>query len=69
MNTAFKRIRTVKDIRQKELAKKAAVSVRAIQNYESGLRRPGIDIAQRLARELDVNVAELFPVEGNGKEK
>jgi len=49
------------DLTQEELAKKSQVSTRAIQNYERGERRPGIDTARRIAEALGQTVDEVFP--------
>ena len=61
---ALKAIRTQKRLMQKKLAHEAEVSIRALQNYESGKRKPDVDTAQRLARALGVSVGELFPLPG-----
>ena len=60
---AVKKIRTQKGVLQKDIAFKAGVSVRALQNYESGKRKPSIDIVIRLAKALGVEVTDLFPMQ------
>ena len=50
---------------QEELAKKAGVTGRTIQNYELGTRNPQhIDIVQKLATALDTSVEYLLGNEG-----
>lgn len=58
--TALKTIRTNKCLSQFEIAKRANISTRAYQNYESGKRKPNIDIALKLAKILNVGLSELF---------
>ena len=64
MDTAIKKTRIQKSFIQKQLAHEANVSIRALQNYESGERKPDVHTAQRLAKVLGVSVEELFPLPG-----
>lgn len=59
----LKKIRTSKNITQKELAEKLGVSVRTIQNYESGNREPSIDTLYKVAAALDVKALDFLPDE------
>lgn len=50
---------------QEELAKKAGVTSRTIQNYELGIRKPQhIEIAQNLAIALETSVEQLLGNDG-----
>lgn len=50
---------------QSELAAKAGVTVRTIQNYELGSRRPGnMEVVQKLAEALSSTVNELLGSSG-----
>ena len=59
--TALKRARMQKGIMQKELAQKAGMPIRTLQNYESGIRTPDVYAAQRLSVALGISISELFP--------
>ncbi len=48
------------DITQEELAKRVACSRQTIHSIESGKFSPSIELALRIARALDVSVADLF---------
>ena len=56
----LKRIREDKGLTQATLAQKANTSIRAIQNYEAGLRTPNVNVALRIAKALNVPVEEIF---------
>ena len=62
----LKRIRTLKNITQEELAKKINIHPVQFSRYERGLTTPSIDIAQNIAFVLDVTLDEL--VVGNENE-
>lgn len=47
---------------QKEVAELAGVSFRGYQNYELGIRKPSVDVAQRIAKALNSTVEELFKI-------
>jgi len=56
----LKKIRTSKNITQKELARKLGVSIRTIQNYESGNREPSIKTLENISDILEVSTNELI---------
>ncbi len=61
----LKERRKVLGISQEELAKKAGVTGRTVQNYELGTRKPQhMEIAARLATALDTSVEYLLGSEG-----
>lgn len=47
---------------QLEIAKKANITERAYQRYESGERLPNVCTAQLIAQALNTTVEELFPL-------
>lgn len=53
------RLRKIAGLTQIELGKKAGVTTRAIQNYESGSRIPRLDVLSKLAYALEVDVDDL----------
>lgn len=65
LNESIKYYRNKLDMTQKQLADKAEISLRALSNYEKGLREPSIEILLKLAKALDVNIKELKPVYKN----
>ena len=56
----LKKIRMSLQITQDELAKKANIPSRSIQNYELGLRKPSVDVAIKIADALGCDVKEVF---------
>lgn len=44
---------------QSELASKSDISLRALSNYESGLRTPSLEIKIKLAKALNIQVTDL----------
>lgn len=54
-------IRTSKDVTQRDLAERAHVTLSYISKLEAGGAAPGIDLVDRLATALNVNVTELLP--------
>jgi len=42
--------RRVKDLTQKDLAKKIGLTTSAISNYETGVSQPSVDILKEIAR-------------------
>lgn len=59
-NERLKALREERSLTQGQLAEKAGISLRMIQNYESGSYSPRFDAAGKLATALDVPVAELL---------
>lgn len=60
--TILKIRRKEKGFTQTELAKKAKITERAYQRYESGERVPNAYTAQLIANALQTTVEELFPL-------
>lgn len=61
----LKEKRSEAKLTQTELAKKAGVSDRTIQNYELGTRRPqNMEVAQKLAEALNTSVDSLLGTSG-----
>lgn len=56
----IKKIRTQNRITQKELAKALNVSIRTIQNYESGNREPNIDTLYKIANIFNVDIKVIL---------
>lgn len=56
----IKNARKNKKITQNELATNLNVTTRTIQNYESNNRTPSIDILNKIAEYLSVNIADLI---------
>lgn len=61
--TALKIYRLSKGATILSWAEKAGVSERTYRYYESGTRKPNIEVAQRLAAALGVDVETIFPPE------
>ncbi|MEZ4614602.1 MAG: helix-turn-helix transcriptional regulator [Caldilineaceae bacterium] len=55
----LKRLRAQQDLTQEALAELAYCSVQTIRFFESGKRRPSVEMAERLAQVLDVAAAEV----------
>ncbi|MCQ4023319.1 MULTISPECIES: helix-turn-helix domain-containing protein [unclassified Ruminococcus] len=60
----LKAIREEKGLTQQELSKRSGVSLRTIQNYESGAYRPRFGIVDKLAEALEVSSPELLGQSG-----
>lgn len=45
---------------QTELGERVGIAQRTVAAYESGERRPSIEVAQRLAKELDVMWTDFY---------
>jgi len=58
----LKYYRLKNSLSKKELAERINVSSMTITNYESGSRKPSIEIMRQLARELSVRVADFLAV-------
>jgi putative transcriptional regulator len=58
--TRLKELREAAGLSQKELAKRAGVSQRAVSHWEQDLHEPGILIAPALAKALGVELDDLF---------
>ena len=56
----LKTMRKAINLTQEALAKRAGISYRAYQNYESGGRVPNVYAALKIADALDSSVEELF---------
>lgn len=55
----IKRIRKIRGIKQSDLANKLEVTVRTIQNYESGNREPNMETLKKISTTLGVSVDAL----------
>jgi transcriptional regulator with XRE-family HTH domain len=60
--TLLKQARINAGLEQIELAIKSNLTVRSLQRYESGKRKPNVETAQRLAAALGATVPDLFPL-------
>lgn len=58
----LKRVRVQQGYTQKQVAHLACISERAYQSYELGIRKPSVDVAQRIAKALNSTVEELFKI-------
>lgn len=59
----LKYYRLKNNMTKKQLAEKCGISPMAISNYEKGLRKPDMDIVNKLAKNLNIKVADfLSPV-------
>ena len=63
-NERLKSIREEKCLTQQQLSDRSGVSVRTIQNYESGSYSPRFGIVDKLAEELEVSSPELLGQSG-----
>ena len=52
--------RKEKGLTQAELAQRIGIAQRTVAAYECGERRPSVDVAKRLARELGMNWTEFY---------
>jgi transcriptional regulator with XRE-family HTH domain len=55
----LKKYRTLKEISQEELAKKAGVHSTHLSRYERMLSIPSLEVAYKIAKALDVSIDEL----------
>ena len=63
----IKEIRLKRGLKQSELAQMASISREAVGNYERGDRIPNIEITQKIATALKVNINELLNKEDKEK--
>lgn len=56
----IKKLRQLRGLTQKELAKRAGLSELSIVLYEKGNRRPRVDVIAKIAKALDVSVEYLL---------
>ena len=57
--------RAIHDLTQAELAERAGITRASVNAIEAGRMVPSIYLALKLARALDVSVAELFSLPGD----
>lgn len=62
MNMKLREAREGSGMTQAQVAKKANVTERTYQYYESGKKEPGVRTAIRIAKTLGTTVEEIFPV-------
>lgn len=53
-------IRKSKGISQKDLAKRLGITHWWLNHVESGKRRPSTELLEKVAKELDVSIKDLF---------
>lgn len=53
-------IRTAKGLSQVELAEAVGIKQATVSRIEKGVNNPSLDVAERIAQALGVNVVELF---------
>lgn len=63
MNNHIKELRKRKNLRQEDLAQRLGVSRQTIIATENDRYNPTLELAMKLARELDTTVEELFILE------
>ena len=63
-NERLKSIREEKGLTQQQLSDRSGVSVRTIQNYESGSYSPRFGIVDKLAEALEISSPELLGQSG-----
>lgn len=63
----IKELRLKRGLKQSELAQMAGVSREAVGNYERGDRIPNIEITQKIATALEVDINELLDENNEGK--
>ena len=62
----IKKLRSLAGISQQELANRAELSLRSVQNYESNQRHPkDVSILQKLCKALHTTIEELMKEESN----
>ena len=59
-NERLKKFREEKSLTQVQLSELTGISARMIQKYEAGTARPRLDIAEKLAKALNVSADELL---------
>lgn len=59
----IKKYRKEKGLTQKELADKIGKGFSTVQKYELNISQPPIDVLNRIADTLDINVSKLFDIE------
>ena len=60
MKNRVEEIRTIRGIRQDELAKALEVSRQTISSLENGRYNPSIQLAFKLARYFDMTIEDIF---------
>ena len=58
----IKEIRKIKNITLKQLSKKSGISTTHINNIENNVKSPSLIVMVILAKELNVNITELYKV-------
>lgn len=58
--TQIKKYRLLKDLTQEELAKRVNVRRETIMRLESSKYNPSLELAVRIARELNASIDDLF---------
>lgn len=56
----IRKYRNDKDITQKELANKLGITQQMMSNYEKGYSTPNINLAKKIAIELESDVENIF---------
>lgn len=56
----IRKYRNDKNITQKELANKLGITQQMMSNYEKGYSTPNINLAKKIANELDSDVENIF---------
>lgn len=59
-NERLKKFREDKSLTQVQLSELTGISARMIQKYEAGIARPRVDAAAKLAKALNISLAELL---------
>ena len=62
------RLRKEKGLTQKELGEKLFVTDKAVSKWERGLSLPDITLLEKLAKELDIDIYDLFGLEERNKD-
>ncbi len=55
-------IRNSKELTQRDLAERATVTLSYVSKLEAGGATPGIDLVERLAKALQVQIVDLLPL-------
>ena len=58
--TKLKKLLDKRKLSAAEIGRKSGVSVRMVQKIAQGTRKPGLDVARKLARALKVSQDSLF---------
>lgn len=56
----LKKIREEKNLTQDEIARKIGINRCSYTNIENGMRRPSVDVAKKIGKELGFAWAQLF---------